>query len=194
MKKLFFIGFSFLAAISLKAQDDKTLVKTLDPGSCSAVVMAFDCPSKGEEWQESTVRVLLEVKLSNGNSQVLQQLVKVGRYNIEGAIKDGKYVIDVPGLKKEVTVKGVKMSEEIKATVYVPTNFSLVNVAGQPLQVESVLAKKLADQGLAAKGKPFFKPIDMQVKFTVANETDATASDVLVGGVPLADLVKLAAN
>jgi hypothetical protein len=194
MKKLFFLSALTLVCLTANSQDDKTLVKTLDPGSCTGVVMAFNYPTTGEEWQESTVRVLLDVKLTNGNSQVLQQLVKVGRYNIEGTIKDGKYVIDVPGLKKDVTVQGQKMVEEIKVTVYVPTNFALNNQAGQALEVESVLAKKLASNGLAAKGKPFFKPLDMQVKFTVTSENAATSADVMVGGVPLDELLKQASN
>jgi hypothetical protein len=185
--QFFLITCSVLFSLGLQAQDQKTLVRTLDPANCNSIVLDFGFPVNGEEWDQNTMRVLLEVKLLNGSEQVLSQLVKVGRYTVEGRIEEGRFIVYAPSILKEVTFKGVKMEEEFKASIFVPSNSEVTKMNGEKVQVESILAKKLAAQGLAQKGEPVFQPFEVSIQFSAAlpDEADFTPADILIDGQPI---------
>ena len=184
---------TFLVDLAFAQVENKTLVKTLDPGASNAIALDFEFPSKGEEWPESTVRILLEINLKSANTSVLQQLVKIGRYTIVGEQKEGKFVIGIPGLKKDLNYKGQKLEESVQVHLLVPAGAVVNNNSGSTVQIESTLAKKLAAQGLATKGKPFFKPIECEVKL-IGNDAAASMSlsDIVIDGVTLQELLKKA--
>jgi hypothetical protein len=178
-----------MSTLSLQAQDGKTLVRSLDPAGNNAIVLDFGFPVSGEEWDQNTMRVLLDVKLVNGSEDVLSQLVKVGRYTVEGRIENGKFIVYAPSILKEVTVKGVKMEEQFKATIYVPSGAEVSTAKGDVVQIESIMAKKLAAQGLAMKGEPVFKPFDVtiQISAMVPNDPNFSPSDILIDGKPIGE-------
>lgn len=177
-----FAAFATLA--SAQADGEKALVKTLDPKSAESLVMDVNFPVNGQEWGEPTVRVLLEIHGSNVNVKVIEQLVKAGRYSVEGALVDKKFVISMPGLKKEVTYQGVKVTEQLKATLFVPSGFDVAKADGDKMVIESQLAKKLAIQGLAARGKPFFQPVDCSIQISCATtDNDFKPEALLMDGV-----------
>lgn len=147
MKVFSFLAALFLISSSVFAQEsDKTLVKTLNPEECPNV--QIDIKNKGmsaEPWDEGTIRVQLEVK-ANIPSAVLAQLVKAGRYSIDGS-KDGEtYIVSAPNLEKSITIGGKDLEEEIKITVQTPGYFALNDgVLSKDINVEELAARGEAD-------------------------------------------------
>ena len=186
-----FIATMFAVGVLSAQDDDKTLLKTLNPENSNAVVLDFAYTTKAEEWKEPNIRIMMTVKLTNGNDNVLKQLVQVGRYNVEGKKEGDKYIVSIPGLKKDVTVKGVKMEEEVAVTILVPTGITVSNSTGTAIEVESEFMGSLAAKGFATRGEPIFKNgFEVAIQFT-SGTTDASVvspDDILVGGEKLSSI------
>lgn len=187
----FLLAFTAMAFVSNAQNDDKSFVKTLNPGVSNTIVMDVKFPVNGKQWEESSMRVLLYVSLENANESVLKQLVQLGRYNVEGRVEGDKYIVDVPALSKEVTIKGAKLIETVKAEIYVPGGILVANVEGETIQVESERFKQLQSAGLAMKGAPIFKPFDCEVNFTTQQSSEAISpDDIMIDGQKLSALPK----
>lgn len=190
MKKLLVLCFIGASALTLRAQEDtKTLVKSLDPQNSSKVTLDFSFPVSGETWKEGTIRVLLDVTLENGNESVLKQLVQVGRYTVEGK-KDAEnnFVISVPGLKKDVNVRGVKMIENVKVTIFTPDGIEYVTTGGAAVKILTSFDKQLAAKGLTARAEPAFKApfnCDVNLKAGDPSTEEIAPADILIDGKPL---------
>lgn len=139
----FFLAFLLVSSASFAQESDKTLVKTLNPLECPNV--QIDIQNKGinsEPWDEGTIRIQLEIK-ANIPEAVLTQLVKAGRYSIDGG-KDGEtYIVSAPNLAKSISIGGKDLEEEITIKVQTPGYFAL-NDAG-------VLSKEINEETIAAR-------------------------------------------
>ncbi|WP_264793055.1 hypothetical protein [Aureispira anguillae] len=139
----FLFAFLLVSSASFAQESDKTLVKTLNPLECPNV--QIDIQNKGmdsEPWDEGTIRVQLEIKANIPNA-VLAQLVKAGRYSIDGG-KDGEtYIVSAPNLSKAISIGGKDLEEEIKIHVQTPGYFAL-NDAG-------MLSKEINEETIAAR-------------------------------------------
>ena len=71
-------------------------------------------------YEEDVLRIVTFIETSTTNS-VLQQLVKVGRYNI--SLNNGEILFD--RLKDTIFIKGVELSEDILLRIYVPMGVEL---------------------------------------------------------------------
>ncbi|WBM75902.1 hypothetical protein [Saprospira grandis] len=133
-----FMSFAFL----VQAQDnsEKTLVKTLMPEESSEVVFETKNATIGAEpWDQKGMRVEIEV-ISNMPVSVLEQLVKAGRYELEGRTEDGIFYVNAPKMEKQVTVRGKLLEEVINFNVKTPGYYVLSENRLMP------------DAGLAARG------------------------------------------
>jgi len=133
-----FMSFAFL----VQAQDnsEKTLVKTLMPEESSEVVFETKNASIGSEpWDQKGMRVEIEV-ISNMPVSVLEQLVKAGRYELEGRTEDGIFYVNAPKMEKQVTVRGKLLEEVINFNVKTPGYYVLSENRLMP------------DAGIAARG------------------------------------------
>ena len=141
MKALSFAALFFSFIVFAQAQDsDKTLVKTLDPEEASSVTIDFDAAQiNPQPWDGGSFRIELVIK-ANMPIQVLEQLVKVGRYSLEGVKEGDKYYVTAPNLGKNVSVRGKDLVEEITVNIKTPGAFALAN---QTLE---------RDLGVAARG------------------------------------------
>lgn len=139
----FLLAFLLVSSISFAQNSDKTLVKTMNPLECPNV--KIDIKNKGldsEPWDEGTIRVQLEIE-ANIPEAVLAQLVKAGRYNLDGG-KDGEtYIVSAPNLEKSITIGGKDLEEVIKIRVQTPGYFAL-NDAGY-------LSKDINEETIAAR-------------------------------------------
>lgn len=145
MRKVWLFCLTLLCSTAfLQAQEsDKTLVKTLNPEECPNV--QIDIKNKGMEatpWDEGTIRVQLEIK-ANIPEAVLTQLVKAGRYSIDGGKDADVYIVSAPNLNKAITIGGKDLEEEITIKVQTPGYFAL-NDAG-------VLSKNINEETIAAR-------------------------------------------
>lgn len=158
----FFAAFLFLSSVSFAQESDKTLVKTMNPLECPNV--QIDIKNKGmesEPWDEGTIRVQLEVK-ANIPEAVLGQLVKAGRYSIDGG-KDGEtYIVSAPNLEKAITIGGKDLEETITIKVQTPGYFAL-NDAG-------MLSKAINEETIAARSNNAKEAAEMIKKMKAIKE------------------------
>jgi hypothetical protein len=129
MRVLSFFTVLFFTAFLAKAQEhsDKTLIKTLDPSEATSVVIDFKAAQiNPQPWDGMGFRIELIIK-SNMPLHVLEQLVKAGRYTLEG-VKDGDtYFVNAPNLEKNVSVRGKDLEEEISVSVKTPGYYIMAN-------------------------------------------------------------------
>lgn len=163
MKVFSFLFALIFTATTLFAQDsDKTLVKTLNPDNCPNV--QIDIKNKGMEsnpWDEGTIRVELEIK-ANVPDAILAQLVKAGRYSLDGG-KDGEvYIVSAPNLSKSITIGGKDLEEDISIKVQTPGYFAL-NDAG-------MLSKEIDTETVAARSNNAEEAAEMIKKMKAIKE------------------------
>ncbi len=126
MKNLTLLSLFLLITGLLSAQNDsKTLVKTIDPIGASEVLFDFKYSKlESKTWNNNTVRLQLEVR-SNMPEPILNQLVKSGRYTLEGSKNGSTYTLKAPNLAKQVTIGGKALQEEIILHVEMPESMKL---------------------------------------------------------------------
>lgn len=129
MRVLSFIALFMSYAFFAQAQDqsEKSLVKTLKPEGVSEVVIDFGAEEiNANPWEQGTFRIEMTIE-SNMPIQVLEQLVKVGRYSLEGFTENGKYYVKAPNIEKHVSVRGKDLEEKISIQVKTPGYYVLNN-------------------------------------------------------------------
>lgn len=171
---------------------DKTLVKTLNAQECPNV--KIDIKNKGIEsksWDEGTVRVELEVK-ANIPDAVLAQLIKAGRYTIEGG-KDEKgetFIVFAPNLEKSIMVGGKDLEEVITITVQTPGYFAMNDgLLSKDIDETAVAARSENAEEAAAtikKMKAIKENLDMQVNVVSTSKykgkVDLATYEIVVDG------------
>ena len=164
---------SFLATAHwAMAQDNasKNLVKTFDANGASSIT--FECKQKdikSNVWDGGLLRVELLVK-ANMPEQVLEQLVKAGRYTIEGRLNEnGEYVIVAPNVEKSVTVRGKDLEEEIIILVQTPTLYHLADNRKLEKNAGDMAFRGTTEEQEAQLKK--FKNIDHKIETSVRIES-----------------------
>jgi hypothetical protein len=160
----FLLVFFFTAgSIAFAQESDKTLVKTLNPQECPNVLI--DIKNKdinSEPWDEGTIRIELEIT-ANIPSAVLAQLVKAGRYSLDGG-KDGEtYIVSAPNLSKAIIVGGKDLEENIKIRVQTPGYFALAD--------NGMLSKEINEETIAARSNNQEEAAAMIKKMKAIRET-----------------------
>lgn len=82
-------------------------------------------------WNQSTIRIEINVNLPSGNGSVLDQLAKVGRYDLKGELDANLLTISAPNLHRVVKVKGEEVRETVHYVVFMPKDVEaeVINVA-----------------------------------------------------------------
>lgn len=110
-----------ISTSTLAQGSEKTLVKSFRLDNISQVNFGINAPVKVKHWNEPHMRILLTIKLDNGNQYLLKNLVANGRYNLKGTVENGIFSIFAPALAKEIMFKdGQKLQETISIEVYIP--------------------------------------------------------------------------
>lgn len=106
---------------SLSAQsEEKTLVKAFNLEGNQVVTVALEGDIEVQTWQNSTMRIMINVSLENGNDAILKSLVQARRYFLKSESDEGGMKVFAPGLDKKVTVRGTELKEQISYVVFVP--------------------------------------------------------------------------
>ena len=129
MKFLFFITLFFGFTLNLTAQDNsnKTLVRVLDPEASSNMVIKFKTVSISKmPWDDQGFCFELLIK-ANMPVQILEQLLKAGRYEIDGVKYGDSYYVIAPNIDKNVTVRGKDLEEQITLVIKTPGNYDLTD-------------------------------------------------------------------
>jgi ethanolamine ammonia-lyase large subunit len=121
MRTIFTLVILWSMTFSLSAQsEEKTLVKAFNLEGNQVVTLALEGEIEVNQWQNSTMRVLIKVSLENGNDAILKSLVQARRYFLKSEEDEQGMKIFAPGLDKEVSVRGTKLVEKISYIVYAP--------------------------------------------------------------------------
>lgn len=124
--KTFFLLFSLgLFVAQATAQSDKTLVKTFDPSGAEEIHLAFPFYQvEAKPWDERGLRLQLQIQ-ANVPTEILEKLVKAGRYTTESKTEDNKFIITAPNLEKMVSIGGVPLEEHITVLAKTPGYFKI---------------------------------------------------------------------
>lgn len=111
--------------INAQNSSDKTLVRVLDPEKSSNLIIKFKTNTISKmPWDNQGFCFELQVK-ANMPIQILEQLLRVGRYDIEGVKEGDSYYVIAPNMEKNVSVKGKDLEEQITLIVKTPGNYDL---------------------------------------------------------------------
>ncbi|WCL82695.1 hypothetical protein PPO43_06265 [Saprospira sp. CCB-QB6] len=126
MQKLAFLFLFFAFSLSFaQAQggSEKNLIKTLDPEGAENISFKFNFEElQLEPWDQGTLRIRLLVH-SNYPESIMKELLKAGRYEMQGLLDGDTYYITMPNLDKMITVGNLLLEEQIFVSVQTPGYF-----------------------------------------------------------------------
>lgn len=190
MKQLAFL-FAFFFVGTVVAQDNKTLVKTFDTKESTSVKFNFKNKEvKTEDWPGGTgIRIELEIS-ANMPTQIMDELVKAGRYTLDGSADGEAFVVKAPNLEKTVTIKGTDLQEEIIVRVKTADKYYVQSNVLEKAINDSWVARDGSDAAKVKEMKKFKSDIEVNVvvKSTLAKQPakmDLKRGDILIGGEPI---------
>lgn len=123
---LLLFAVSFLAA----QQGEKNLIKSFNTGGKDQLAFELPGPVDVKTWDNTTVRIELKLALPNSNGGTLDELIRLGRYNLVSSLVDDVFTINSPNTARKLTIKGQELKESLSYIVSVPKT-ALVKVNGQ---------------------------------------------------------------
>ena len=125
--RLLLVGLLLMTAVGLFAQTvEKTFVRSFNLQGAQELALQLNGAVEVQTWSQTTTRVQMTVGLERGSETMLRSLAQAGRYNLKGQMEEGKYLVSVPGLEREVKVNGQSIGELINYVVFVPENVHVV--------------------------------------------------------------------
>lgn len=208
MKKLsFLLVFALFANISfaqktvVKSFDMKEFKDDLGTSKVDGIKFGFAKAENvtAEFWdnEDGIMRVELEIK-TNMPTNIMEQLVKVGRYGMEGNLENGEFAVNIPNLEKAVSIKGIDLEEEIVVHAMTPDMYILDNgiLKKDPAMVLA-MAERTQGRSTAAELKTIHNKIvlkalakgNVTIKFTQVgdlkiNTDELQKGDILINGEP----------
>ncbi|EJF53520.1 hypothetical protein SapgrDRAFT_1817 [Saprospira grandis DSM 2844] len=139
-----FLSFGFSAVQAQKTQaTEKNLIKTLDPEGAENISFKFNFEELDlEPWEQGSLRIRLLVH-SNYPESIMKELLKAGRYEMQGLLDGDTYYITMPNLDKMITVGNLLLEEQIFVSVQTPGYF----------QKEGKTIKKKLDPALVVNAR-----------------------------------------
>ena len=134
---IFLVAFMLVTSISVAQQAQKNLLKTFDLNSQTEVVLNLDGDVNIERWNNSTLRVHMDIAYENANVHVMKYLISKGRYNLtispatDGLVIEHPNKTDSPKISKD----GTLLKESIVYTVVVPQNVTVIVNEGSQTNV-----------------------------------------------------------
>ena len=126
-KRTLTIAFLLTFALNAFAQsNEKTFTKAFNTEGRERIKLDLPGPVDLKVWNKPTIRMEITVSLANGNVSMLDQLAKVGRYNLKSEPVEDLLPITAPNLYREVRVKGVELRENVSYVVFVPKDMEVI--------------------------------------------------------------------
>ena len=104
---------------------EKTFIRSFNLQGASDVTLQLQGPVEVQTWSEDILRVQMTVQLHHGSEAMLRSLAQAGRYNLHGYLEQGRFLIEAPGLAREVLINGQPLTEQIAFTVFAPENVQI---------------------------------------------------------------------
>ncbi len=143
MKRIVFLALCLagLVSIALAQTGVKTFTKSFNAEGVSKIKLDLPGAVDLKIWSQPTVRVEIHVALPSSNTSTVEQLAKVGRYDLKGDLVSNLLVITAPNLQRVVKIKGEEVRETVTYVVFIPRDIE-VEVSGTPLGMGAVSVQK----------------------------------------------------
>lgn len=131
------LSFAFLLTFALGTfaqTTEKTFTKAFNIGANIRVKFDLPGPVDIKVWEKDIVRLEIVVGMPSGNLCLVDQLAKVGRYDLKAETQNETLVITAPNLNKVVKVKGEELREHVSYIVFVPKYIEVI-LPGPPAMV-----------------------------------------------------------
>ena len=117
---IFLLSFS----VFTKAQSvERSMIKSFNLTGVDNIVLNLPGTVELKIWEDPTIRIEIKAELLSGNSGMLDELAKVGRYNLTQTTENGVLSIISPNTSKQIRIKGEELKEVLSYIVFVPKDY-----------------------------------------------------------------------
>jgi hypothetical protein len=110
---------------------EKIVIKSFNASGQSVINLSLPGTAEVKIGDNDNVRIQITILLASGNAGMIDELIKVGRYNLTAATLDGQFNVISPNSARKITVKGQEIKETLSYIVTVPKNLTVL-INGQP--------------------------------------------------------------
>jgi hypothetical protein len=110
---------------------EKIVIKSFNTSGQSVINLNLPGNAEVKIGDHETVRIQITIQLASGNAGMLDELIKVGRYNLTATSSDGQFNVISPNSARKITVKGQELKETLSYIITVPKNLTVL-INGQP--------------------------------------------------------------
>lgn len=125
----------FGITVSLNAQVEKTLVKSVALKASNTAVVDLPGTVEVTTWDNDFIRVTTHLMVKNMNENITKQLIVVGRYTLATELNAAEQTLTItmPKIVSRVTVKGVLLLEELAFEIMAPEHYEVIIKKGEEL-------------------------------------------------------------
>ena len=116
----------------------RTLVKSFNLLGNQSLVLDLPGPVEVQTWNNTTVRVQMEISVKNRPDSFLKSMITAGRYNLKSEEHDGSLTIFAPGMEREVKLKNDVLQESISYLVFVPESVHVIQADAATSALEAL--------------------------------------------------------
>ncbi len=123
---LFIALFSVTAALTAQTAE-KTLVKSYELESCSAIIADLHGDVQVETWDRDVIRIETSISIKGVTTTAIKKFVSQGRYYIKTTPNNGTLELSMPRFKSDLKAFGVELNknETVVYTIYAPEYISV---------------------------------------------------------------------
>ncbi len=122
-----FLSGSLISTLNAQKTVEKTLVKSFNLQGNDVVDLELTGDIEVKEWSSPSIRVEMLISMDNGNETMLKSLIKAGRYNLVSNETETAFKVTMPGLEREIKVKGALLRDKVSYIVNIPSGVSVRN-------------------------------------------------------------------
>lgn len=121
------IALLFLSVATLHAQTvTRTFTRSFNMTGINSVFLDLPGTVDVTSWDNPTLRFEITVQMPDGTSpSMLEELVRIGRYNLTMVNTDGQSTVSAPNLKRQLKAKGAEIKEQVSFNVFAPKKLEL---------------------------------------------------------------------
>ncbi len=116
----FAVSLALIASSVLAQTPGKTFSKSFNADGVGKIKFELPGTVDLKIWNQPTIRIEINVFLPSGSASTLEQLAKVGRYDLKGDLTADLLTISAPNLQRVVKVKGEELRETVSYVVFMP--------------------------------------------------------------------------
>lgn len=109
-------------SLALSQMASKTLVKSFNLQGLQTIDLQLNGDVQIVEWDNEIVRVQMTITSDNMAESTLKSLIKAGRYNLKSEEGTDAMKIYLPGIEREIRIKGTPINDDITYIINVPSS------------------------------------------------------------------------